>query len=92
VIPHAAQDVAAALRRKVIESRARQGLPPTITDPATVERIASIMRLVVLPDAARPSSRTPPPTKSGRRSTSKTGSASREDLPRAVIADLSEIG
>ncbi|MGH3798480.1 MAG: hypothetical protein ACRDSP_26855 [Pseudonocardiaceae bacterium] len=30
---------------KVIATRAAQGLPPTIQDPATLERIAAILRL-----------------------------------------------
>jgi hypothetical protein len=31
--------------RKVRESRAAQGLPPTVEDPATLERVAEILRL-----------------------------------------------
>lgn len=32
-------------REWVIASRARQGLPPTVTDPATLERIADLMQI-----------------------------------------------
>lgn len=34
------------IRESVAASRAAQGLPPTITDPATLERVAAILRLV----------------------------------------------
>lgn len=34
-----------ALRQWVAESRAAQGLPPTIEDPATIEKVARIFRL-----------------------------------------------
>src|SRR3954452_4103322 len=34
----------AAYRQRAAESRARQGLPPTITDPATLDWIASLFR------------------------------------------------
>jgi hypothetical protein len=39
------------LRAYVAASRARQGLPPTVQDPATLERVAALMRLV---DAGEP--------------------------------------
>jgi len=32
--------------RKVKQTRAAQGLPPTITDPAAIERIAAVFRLI----------------------------------------------
>lgn len=35
------------LRAKVVASRAAQGLPPVITDPATLERVAAVFRLVL---------------------------------------------
>lgn len=38
------------LHAKVVTTRARQGLPPTITDPATLERVAAVFRLVALAD------------------------------------------
>jgi hypothetical protein len=34
------------LRAKVAASRAAQGLPPVVTDPATLERVAAVLRLV----------------------------------------------
>lgn len=43
------------LRRKVTQTRASQGLPPTIEDPATLERAAGVLRLIdnaALPVAA----------------------------------------
>jgi hypothetical protein len=52
VIPQPARDAAVALRQKVIESRARQGLPPTVIDPASLERVAAVLRVVVLADPA----------------------------------------
>jgi hypothetical protein len=38
------------LRAKVTRTRAAQGLPPVITDPATLERVAAVLRLVALPE------------------------------------------
>jgi hypothetical protein len=35
-----------------------QGLPPVVTDPATLERVAAVLRLVALPEPAPFSSRT----------------------------------
>jgi hypothetical protein len=32
--------------RKVHETRAAQGLPPTVQDPGTLERVAAVLRLV----------------------------------------------
>lgn len=46
------------LRAKVAASRAAQGLPPVITDPATLERVAAVLRLVTLTEPAPPSLRT----------------------------------
>jgi hypothetical protein len=43
------------LRAKVTRTRASQGLPPVITDAATVERVAAVLRLVVLPEPLVPS-------------------------------------
>jgi hypothetical protein len=34
------------LRAYVVASRAAQGLPPVVTDPATLERVAAVLRLV----------------------------------------------
>ncbi|PZS22130.1 MAG: hypothetical protein DLM60_05015 [Pseudonocardiales bacterium] len=42
------------LRAYVTASRARQGLPPTVTDPATLERVASVFRLVTPADESVP--------------------------------------
>lgn len=39
--------------RKVRETRAAQGLPPVVTDPATLDRVAELFRLA--------DKRTPPP-------------------------------
>ncbi|MGH3810269.1 MAG: hypothetical protein ACRDRU_27345 [Pseudonocardiaceae bacterium] len=36
----------AELRAKVATSRVAQGLPPTVQDPAALERAAAVMRLV----------------------------------------------
>jgi hypothetical protein len=41
-------DPDAALRRKVNESRVAQGLPPTVEDPATLERVAAVFRTVTV--------------------------------------------
>ena len=38
--------MSAELRAKVAGSRAQQGLPPTVEDPAALERAASVLRLV----------------------------------------------
>jgi hypothetical protein len=46
------------LDAKVVRTRAEQGLPPVIEDPATLERIAAVFRLVTVP-AAVSSPRTP---------------------------------
>jgi hypothetical protein len=43
------------LRAKVAASRAAQGLPPVITDPAALERVAAVLRLVALPEPLVPS-------------------------------------
>jgi hypothetical protein len=57
------------LRAKVAASRASQGLPPTIQDPATLERVAAVFRLMA-PDelaASQPRKRRrrkPPGTRS----------------------------
>jgi hypothetical protein len=40
----------AQLHADVAASRARQGLAPTITDPATLERVAAVFRLVAPAD------------------------------------------
>jgi hypothetical protein len=38
------------MRAWVAASRAKQGLPPTVTDPATLERVAAVFRLVTSAD------------------------------------------
>jgi hypothetical protein len=38
------------LDTKVIATRASQGLPPTVQDPATLDHIATIFRLASPPD------------------------------------------
>ncbi|HET9256649.1 MAG TPA: hypothetical protein VFO16_15815, partial [Pseudonocardiaceae bacterium] len=53
-------------RAKVAASRASQGLPPVITDPATLERVAAVFRLV-LPAPAGRSPRTRRRTAAARR-------------------------
>jgi hypothetical protein len=85
VIPPA-RDVDAALRRKVAESRAKQGLPPTITDPATLERVAAVLRLVAIPEPAPPLPRTPPSKNSTRASTRKTRSSCRDGAAPEIAA------
>lgn len=50
-VAHAVRDLAAEratdhLRDAVAASRATQGLPPSVTDPATLERVAAVLRLV----------------------------------------------
>jgi predicted DNA-binding transcriptional regulator AlpA len=50
------------LRAYVAASRATQGLPPVITDPATLERVAAVLRLVTITEPAPPSPRTRPKT------------------------------
>lgn len=56
------------LRAYVAESRAHQGLPPTVTDPATLERVASVFRLTVPDELSVPQPRKrrrkPPGTRS----------------------------
>ncbi len=37
--------IPAEVRAKVTRTRAAQGLPPVITDPATLERVAAVLRL-----------------------------------------------
>lgn len=64
----AARDLAAArvddhLRAAVAASRAAQGLPPTVTDPATLERVAAVLRLVALNEPAVPPQRRRQPAK-----------------------------
>jgi hypothetical protein len=54
-----------SLRTYVAASRAAQGLPPVVTDPATLERVAAVLRLVAIPEPT-PSPRTRRP-KAGRR-------------------------
>ena len=39
------------IHAKVARTRAKQGLPPTVTDPATLERVAAVFRLMA-PDAS----------------------------------------
>lgn len=34
------------IRTKVVRTRAEQGLPPTIQDPATLDRVAAVFRVV----------------------------------------------
>ena len=46
------------LRAKVTRTRASQGLPPVITDAATLERVAAVLRLVVPDESLVPSQRT----------------------------------
>jgi hypothetical protein len=45
------------LRAYVAASRARQGLPATVTDPAALERVAAVFRLMI--PAAEPAPRKP---------------------------------
>jgi hypothetical protein len=45
------------LRAKVTRTRANQGLPPVITDPATLERVASVLRLAVPDEPPVPAQR-----------------------------------
>jgi hypothetical protein len=40
------RDHRAAVHAKVATTRAKQGLPPTVQDPATLERIAAVFRLI----------------------------------------------
>jgi hypothetical protein len=42
------------IRAKVATSRAKQGLPPVIEDPATLERVAAVLRLVPVQPAVPP--------------------------------------
>jgi hypothetical protein len=42
------------LRAYVAASRAAQGLAPVVTDPATLERVAAVLRLVSPPRAGPP--------------------------------------
>lgn len=51
------------ISRKVATSRAAQGLPPAIEDPATLERVAAIFRLVADQAAEAESSKSSPPRK-----------------------------
>lgn len=60
-VAEAVRDLAATravehLREAVAASRAAQGLPPTVTDPATLERVAAVLRLaaVAAQDSAGP--------------------------------------
>ncbi|MGH3547087.1 MAG: hypothetical protein ACRDQU_02985 [Pseudonocardiaceae bacterium] len=50
------------LRAEVTASRAKQGLPPTIEDPAVLERVAAILRLAEVDEPV------PKPRKRRRRS------------------------
>jgi hypothetical protein len=63
--PHPGPEATAAIRCETAAQRAKQGLPPTITDPATLERVAAVLRLVNIPDAARPAPRPRPKTTQG---------------------------
>ena len=45
------------LRAYVAETRASQGLPPTVTDPGTLERVAALFRLTAPNKPAVPSRR-----------------------------------
>ncbi|MFZ0877817.1 MAG: hypothetical protein WAN20_25395 [Pseudonocardiaceae bacterium] len=45
------------LRAKVARTRASQGLPPVITDPATLERVAAVLRLAAPDEPLVPSQR-----------------------------------
>lgn len=49
----------AELRAWVTASRARQGLPPTITDPGTLERVAAVLRLMAPAEPVVPAPRCP---------------------------------
>jgi hypothetical protein len=57
VRPPPSPELRAQVRAKVAASRAAQGLPPVITDPATLERVAAVLRLVALPEPLVPSQR-----------------------------------
>jgi hypothetical protein len=63
--PHPGPEAMAAIRRETAVQRAKQGLPPMITDPAILERVASVLLLVTIPDATRPSPRPRPKTTQG---------------------------
>lgn len=45
------------LDAKVVRTRAEQGLPPVVEDPATLERVAAIFRLMAPNEPALPKSR-----------------------------------
>jgi hypothetical protein len=42
------------IHAKVVATRASQGLPPTVIDPATVERVAAVFRLITSADESTP--------------------------------------
>jgi hypothetical protein len=67
------------LRAYVVESRARQGLPPTVTDPATLERVAAVFRLMA-PTIRRRQSRAN--TAIGRRSAAATSNPPHNHQPK----------
>lgn len=45
------------IHAKVARTRAEQGLPPTVTDPATLERVAAVFRLMAPDELASPKPR-----------------------------------
>jgi hypothetical protein len=45
------------IHAKVVRTRAEQGLPPTVSDPATLERVAAIFRLMAPEEPAPPKPR-----------------------------------
>ncbi len=57
-----------AIQAKVAATRASQGLPPTVEDPAALERAAAVLRLISYggePDAMRPPVQRKPRTAAG---------------------------
>lgn len=54
------------LRAKVARTRAEQGLPPVIKDPATLERVAAVLRLVPVQPAVPPQRTRPRKTTAGQ--------------------------
>jgi hypothetical protein len=46
------------IKAKVVASRVSQGLPPTVQDPGTLERVAAVLRLV--PNGGEPGAQRTP--------------------------------
>ncbi|MBV8540061.1 MAG: hypothetical protein JO063_14155 [Pseudonocardiales bacterium] len=64
--PPPSPELRAQVRAKVAASRTAQGLPPVVTDPATLERVAAVFRLM-LPAPVMRSPRTRRRTAAARR-------------------------